>query len=105
RASGAGRARSPTIPTERTAGRAGNEPQVGEFLGRIATLIGNLNAHRNDIVSAVDGLDSLSATLAARNRQVGRTLDHINPGLAVLAEQRSQLVTMLNALHRLSDVA
>jgi len=102
---GGGLAQLHTITTELNAALAGNEPQVREFLGRIATLIGNLNAHRNDIVSAVDGLDSLSATLAARNRQVGRTLDHINPGLAVLAEQRSQLVTMLNALHRLSDVA
>jgi len=102
---GGGLAQLHTITTELNAALAGNEPQVREFLGRIATLIGNLNAHRNDIVSAVDGLDSLSATLAARNRQVGHTLDHINPGLAVLAEQRSQLVTMLNALHRLSDVA
>jgi len=70
-----------------------------------AALTGNLNAHRNDIIRALDGLNSLSATLAARNRQIGHVLDHINPGLAVLAEQRSQLVTMLNALHQLSDVA
>ena len=32
-------------------------------------------------------------------------LDHITPGLEVLAEQRAQLVTMLNALHRLSGIA
>jgi phospholipid/cholesterol/gamma-HCH transport system substrate-binding protein len=102
---GGGLSQLHTITTELNAALAGNEPQVREFLGRIAVLVGNLNTHRNDIVRALDGLNSLSATLAARNRQIGHTLDHINPGLAVLAEQRSQLVTMLNALHRLSDVA
>ena len=102
---GGGLSQLHTITTELNAALAGNEPQVRQFLGRIAVLIGNLNAHRNDIVHAVDELASLSVTLAARNRQVGHVLDHINPGLAVLAEQRSQLVTMLNALHRLSGVA
>ena len=91
------RARTPRWP--------GNEPQIRSLLGRIAVLVGNLNDHRNDIVSALDGLNSLSATLAARNRQIGHVLDHLTPGLEVLAEQRTQLVTMLNALHRLSDVA
>src|SRR5262249_57186121 len=49
--------------------------------------------------------DPLSAPLPPPNRQVGDVLDHISRGLGVLAEQRSQLVTMLNALHRLSGVA
>jgi len=102
---GGGLSQLHVITTELNAALAGNEPQIRDFLGRITVLVRNLDAHRNDIVNAVDGLDSLSATLAARNRQVGHVLDHINPGLAVLAEQRSQLVTMLNALHQLSGVA
>ena len=102
---GGGLSQLHVITTELNAALAGNEPQIRDFLGRITVLVRNLDAHRNDIVNAVDGLDSLSATLAARNRQIGHVLDHINPGLAVLAEQRSQLVTMLNALHQLSDVA
>jgi phospholipid/cholesterol/gamma-HCH transport system substrate-binding protein len=102
---GGGLSQLHTITTELNAALTGNEPQIRAFLSRITVLIRNLDDHRHDIVSAVDGLDSLSATLAARNRQVGHVLDNINPGLAVLAEQRSQLVTMLNALHRLSGVA
>jgi len=67
------------ITTELNAALAGNEPQVRDFIGRIAVLTGNLNAHRNDIIRALDGLNSLSATLAVRNRQIGHVLDHINP--------------------------
>jgi len=93
------------ITTELNAALAGNEPQIRALLVRLGTLIGNLNDHRRDIISALDGLDALSATLAARNRQIGHVLDHINPGLEVLSEQRTQLVTMLNALHRLSGIA
>jgi len=94
-----------TITTQLNAALSGNEPQVRQLLSQLGTLIGNLNAHRHDIISALDGLNALSATLAARDRQIGHVLDHITPGLEVLAEQRAQLVTMLNALHQLSGVA
>ncbi len=93
------------ITTELNAALAGNEPEIRSLLGQLATLIGNLSDHRQDIIHALDGLDALSATLAARNRQIGHVLDHITPGLEVLAEQRTQLVTMLNALHNLSGIA
>jgi phospholipid/cholesterol/gamma-HCH transport system substrate-binding protein len=93
------------ITTQLNAALAGNEPEIRALLGQLATLIGNLNDHRQDIIRALDGLNALSATLAARNRQIGHVLDHITPGLEVLTEQRAQLVTMLNALHRLSGVA
>ena len=94
-----------TITTQLNAALSGNEPQVRQLLGRLSALISNLNGHRHDIISALDGLNALSATLAARDRQIGHVLDHITPGLEVLAEQRAQLVTMLNALHQLSGVA
>jgi phospholipid/cholesterol/gamma-HCH transport system substrate-binding protein len=102
---GGGLAQLHTITTQLNAALAGNEPKIRSVIAQIATLIGNLNSHRQDIVSALDGLDSLSATLKARDRQIGHVLDHITPGLQVLADQRAQLVTMLNALHRLSGIA
>ena len=65
----------------------------------------NLDAHRRDITAALDGLSQLSATLRARDRQIGNVLDNLTPGLRVLASQRGQLVTLLNSLHALSGVA
>jgi phospholipid/cholesterol/gamma-HCH transport system substrate-binding protein len=102
---GGGLSQLHTITTELNAALNGNEPQIRSLLRRIGTLIGNLNSHRQDIIGALDGLNALSATLAARDRQIGHVLDNITPGLQVLADQRAQLVTMLNALHRLSGVA
>ncbi len=93
------------IDTQLNAALAGNEPQIRSLLRQIGILIGNLNDHRRDIINALDGLNAQSATLAARDKQIGHVLDHITPGLEVLADQRAQLVTMLNALHRLSDIA
>jgi phospholipid/cholesterol/gamma-HCH transport system substrate-binding protein len=102
---GGGLAQLHTITTQLNAALSGNEPQIRSLLGEIRVLISNLNAHKQDIVSALDGLNSLSATLAARNGQISHVLGHLSPGLEVLNEQRAQLVTMLNALHNLTGVA
>jgi len=94
-----------TITTQLDAAMTGNAPQIRSLLVQLHTLLVHLNAHRDAIKTALDGLDKLSATLAARDRQIGRVLDDLTPGLKVLADQRAQLVTMLNSLHRLTGVA
>lgn len=94
-----------TITTQLAVALKGDAPQVRSLLGRLHTLLANLNGHRGDIETALDGLNTLSATLAARDRQIGNVLDHLTPGLQVLADERDQLVTMLNSLHTLSNVA
>lgn len=93
------------IVTQMNAALAGNEPQIRSLFVRMRAVLGNLNTHRKSILTALDGLSTLSATLAARDRQIGHALDGLTPGLRVLAEQRAQLVTILTSLHRLSGVA
>jgi len=102
---GGGLAQLHTITVELNAAFSGNEPQIRALISELATLISNLSAHRQDIVHALDGLNALSATLAARTAQIDHILRHLTPGLEVLNEQRAQLVTMLNALNNLSGVA
>lgn len=94
-----------TITTELNNALDGNVTQIRQMLPRLVVFVANLNAHRGDIVTALNGINSLAATLAARDAQITDVLDNLQPGLAVLARQRSQLVTLLNALHDLSDVA
>ncbi|MGN6676495.1 MAG: MCE family protein [Streptosporangiaceae bacterium] len=93
------------IVTQLHAALTGNEPEIRSLLVRMHTVLSNLYTHRKSIMIALDGLDRLSATLAARDRQIGHVLDGLTPGLQVLAQQRAQLVTMLTSLHRLSGVA
>jgi phospholipid/cholesterol/gamma-HCH transport system substrate-binding protein len=102
---GGGLAQLHTITVQLNDALSGNEPQVRSMLGEINTLVTNLNAHRSDITSALDGLNQLSQTLSARDQQIGYVLDNLSPGLSVLNSERAQLVTMLNALHTLSGVA
>jgi phospholipid/cholesterol/gamma-HCH transport system substrate-binding protein len=94
-----------TITTQLNNALAGNEPRIRALLPQLNHLLVNLYDHRNDIKSALDGLDKLSATLATRDRQIGYVLKNLHPGLRVLARQHQQLVGMLNALHRLTGVA
>ncbi|MFJ1709512.1 MCE family protein [Kitasatospora sp. NPDC088346] len=94
-----------TINTELGKALTGNEAQLRSVLDRLATLTGELDAHRQDITDALDGIDRLSATLATRDRQIGTVLTGLSPGLAVLEQQRGELVTLLRSLDRLSAVA
>src|SRR5258708_17918289 len=102
---GGGISQPHVIVTQLDAAMAGNEPQIRSLLVRMHTVLGNLYVHRQSIKTALDGLNSLSATLATRDRQIGHVLDNLTPGLQVLAEQRAQLVAMLTSLHQLSGVA
>jgi phospholipid/cholesterol/gamma-HCH transport system substrate-binding protein len=94
-----------TIVTQLDAALTGNAPQIRSLLVQIRTTLDNLDAHKQAIFTALSGLKSLSATLAARDREIGGALDNLTPGLQVLADQRQQLVDLLDALNRLSGVA
>ena len=94
-----------TISQELTSALSGNEPEIKAFLANVNELVTNLDAHRGDITAALDGLNQLSATLAGRNAQIKGALTDLTPGLQALADQRTALVTMLQSLDMLSDVA
>jgi phospholipid/cholesterol/gamma-HCH transport system substrate-binding protein len=94
-----------TITTELNKALAGNEPQIRSLISELHTFLANLDAHSGEIKTALDGLKTLSVTLVDRDRQIGHVLDHLTPGLKVLADQRSQLVAMLTSLHELTGVA
>lgn len=94
-----------TITTQLNDALTGNEPQLRSLLSQISTLAASLNSRRGDITQAIVGLNQLASQLRSRNKQIGSVLDNLAPGLRVISNQRSQLVTLLNALHRLTGVA
>lgn len=102
---GGGLAQLHTIEQQLTAAMSGNLPQLRSALSQINNLVTNLDAHRTDITTALDGVNSLARTLSASDRQIGYVLDNLSPGLNVFTKQIGQLQSMLNALNRLSTVA
>ncbi|MFE9390746.1 MCE family protein [Streptomyces sp. NPDC006784] len=94
-----------TITTELNKALEGNEEEVRSVLGRVDKLVGNLDRHKGDITRALDGVNRLSATLAARKKSIGTVLTDVSPGLTTLEDQRGQLMTMLRSLDTLSEVA
>jgi phospholipid/cholesterol/gamma-HCH transport system substrate-binding protein len=94
-----------TIDRELSKVMNGNEEQIRTFLSGVDALMSDLDAHRSDITDALDGLNQLSVTLANRHEQVSGALTDLTPGLRTLADQRTQLVAMLQSLDRLGSVA
>ena len=93
------------IVRELNSAMSGNEAQLRSLLSNVDTLVSNLDGQRTGITTAIDALNRLSATLAAQTGQISNAVTGLGPGLAVLNEQRTQLVGMLQALDSLSGVA
>ena len=66
---GGGVAQIRTISTELNHALAGNEPQVRALLANLNTLVGALDSRKGEITRALDGINRLSATLAAAPRR------------------------------------
>jgi phospholipid/cholesterol/gamma-HCH transport system substrate-binding protein len=94
-----------TINRELSKVLTGNETEIRAFLSNLDVLVTELDTHKGEITAALDGLNRLSATLAARESQISGALTELTPGLQALSEQRTALVTMLQSLDSLSGVA
>ncbi|MGH8870347.1 MAG: MCE family protein [Actinomycetes bacterium] len=93
-----------TINRELSQVMQGREERIRSVLSELDTFIGGLDQHKAEIVRAIEGLDRLSARLAAQRRTLKVALDDIPPGVKVLADQRRQLTRMLEALSDLGEV-
>jgi len=102
---GGGVAQLQDIAKELNAATEGNEPEIRSLLTNVNTLVTQLDGHKAEITRALDGVNRLGGTLNAQRDQIGGVLDTLEPGLKVLADQRTQLVTLLQALDELSGVA
>jgi phospholipid/cholesterol/gamma-HCH transport system substrate-binding protein len=102
---GGGISQLQTINQELSKVLTGNEKEIKTFLSNMDQLVSELDSRKGDITAALDGLNRLASTLAERDSQIAGALTELTPGLRALAEQRTALVTMLQSLDDLSDVA
>ncbi|MBB3662173.1 phospholipid/cholesterol/gamma-HCH transport system substrate-binding protein [Prauserella flava] len=93
------------ITKELNTALSGNEQDVKGLLRNANQLVSALDAQSGDITSALDGLNRLSMNLKGQKDRIAGAIDNLGPGLEVLEQQRGQLVTMLQALNRVSGVA
>ncbi|WP_110206549.1 MCE family protein [Nocardioides daejeonensis] len=93
-----------TISRELQAVSAGRPEQIKGFLRQLNTFVGGLDDRKEALTATLDGLDRLGATLVADKDKIITALEELSPGMQVLVDQREDLVKMLSALDRLSDV-
>lgn len=94
-----------TITRELNAAMSGRESDIRQLFSTLETTTRQLDAQKGDITHALDGLNRLSVPLSRERDNIATTLDHTGPGLAVINQQREQLVTMLQSLNKLSQVS
>ncbi|MFT3716899.1 MAG: MCE family protein [Gordonia sp. (in: high G+C Gram-positive bacteria)] len=68
------------------------------------TLIDGLNQQRDNILQAIDGVNTLSERANAQTEQIERILNELPAGVQVLNEQRPQFVELLTKLDKLGQV-
>jgi phospholipid/cholesterol/gamma-HCH transport system substrate-binding protein len=102
--SGGGIAQLNDITVELNRFATGTEGNIRAFLANLQVVTGQLDAHKDSITRALDALATLSGTLDANTATINNVLATLPPGIAELARQRDQLITMLTALNNLSTV-
>lgn len=101
---GGGVAQLKVIETELNNALRGNEAQIKDVIKQLDIFVSGLDKQKSEIVRAIDNIDKLSARLAAQRNDLAAALESMPQGLKVLADQRAQLVQMLQALSRLGAV-
>lgn len=83
----------------------GNQSQIRDLLGQLATTLGSLAAHTPDIASAISAVGSLAAQLNAGAGVITRGIVVLAPATRVLASENSDLHALLVQLTNLSRTA
>jgi phospholipid/cholesterol/gamma-HCH transport system substrate-binding protein len=102
---GGGVAQIQGITKELNNALSGREGDVRGLMQNLNTTVSGLDAQRDDITRALDSVNRLSASLNRQRGDIDVALRDLPGGLKVLNDQRQQLVNMLQAMNRLSNVS
>ena len=82
----------------------GRAQQIRDFLGKLDTFAGELNAQRDDIVHAIDSTDRLLSYAGTRTGTLDRVLTEFPPLVDHFAQQRDLFANTVEAVGRISNV-
>ena len=102
---GGGLEKTNTIVRELNLALEGNEPEIKALLKNSERFVGVLDSNKQAILDALEKIDRLSVSTVNQRRSITQALDDVPPALKILNKQRDDLVKMLKAFERLSDVA
>jgi phospholipid/cholesterol/gamma-HCH transport system substrate-binding protein len=83
-------------------GFTGQEASLKAFLSDLTAVATGYAQHTDQITQAVDGLNSLSASLAPTSGATATALDNLSQTVAILAKNSAQFETLLQSLDGLS---
>lgn len=83
----------------------GREQDTRSLINQLDKFVGNLNDQTDDIIAATDSLNNLVGQFADKKPVVDRALRTIPDALAVLRDQRSNLVEAADQLGKISALA
>ena len=93
-----------TIMSELNQAFEGREPQVRAMLENLSTFTGQLDRNKAGIITALRRVNGLALSVSAQREAILEALDTLPAALSSVNRQRDDLVRMLRALSRLSDV-
>ena len=83
---------------------AGRAQQIRDFLEKLDTFAGQVNAQRDDIVHAIDSTDRLLSYAGTRTETLDRVLTEFPPLVDHFAQQRDLFANTVDAVGRISNV-
>ena len=84
-------------------GFTGQAASLKAFLADLTAVANGYAQHTSDITQAVDGLNSLTASLAPSSGATATALSNLSQTVAILAKNSSQFETLLQSLDNLSS--
>lgn len=94
-----------TVTGELSTALQGRVPNTRTLIGRADRLLAVLDANRDEIVAALESLDSLSAGLRGDSAEIVDAIERITPALRVLEAERTRLVRAVTDTARTSKRA
>ncbi len=94
-----------TITHELNQTLTGHAADIRSLLSQASLLTTSLNTQKGRILRAIDNLDGLARTLNNQKQVLAGALDTMPQAVKILADEKSQFVTLLRSLDNLSNVA
>jgi phospholipid/cholesterol/gamma-HCH transport system substrate-binding protein len=101
---GGGLAQLKTITTESNNVLRNRTSDTRGLLTNLDSLVSRLNQQTGNITRAIDSLNNFGAALAKQSESIGKAIEELPAGIAVLNNERANLTQTLTALSDLSSV-